>query len=82
MPVSGLGFDPTSTPVASIKKYNFSEKSLAIGMVDSYMTKVENKKKCISEMNQIVSKTKPKDVFVTTNFDLEYIPKEFAQKKY
>ena len=81
LPVSGLGFDPTSTPVASIKKHNFSEKSLAIGMVDSYMTKVENKKKCISEMNQIVSKTKPKDVFVTTNFDLEYIPKEFAQKK-
>ena len=50
-------------------------------MVDSYMTKVENKKKCISEMNQIVSKTKPKDVLVTTNFDLEYITKEFAQKK-
>ncbi len=81
LPVTGLGFDSTSTPISSIKKHNFSDKSLAIGMVNSYTTKVENKKKCISEMNQIISKTKPKEVFVTTNFDLEYIPKEFARKK-
>ena len=30
---------------------------------------------------QILSKTKPNDAFITTNFDLEYIPKEFAQPK-
>ncbi|KAG2478339.1 MAG: 5-methyltetrahydropteroyltriglutamate--homocysteine methyltransferase [Nitrosopumilales archaeon] len=81
LPVTGLGFDSTSTPISSIQKHNFADKSLAIGMVNSYTTKVENKKKCISEMNQIISKTKPKEAFVTTNFDLEYIPKEFARKK-
>ncbi|KAG0511545.1 MAG: 5-methyltetrahydropteroyltriglutamate--homocysteine methyltransferase [Nitrosopumilales archaeon] len=81
LPVSGLGFDTTSTPISSIKKHSFSGKALAVGLVNSYNTKIENKKKCISEMNQILSKTKPEEAFVTTNFDLEYIPKEFARKK-
>jgi len=81
LPVSGLGFDPITTPINAIKKHSFSGKSLAIGLVNSYTTQVENKKNCISEINQLVSKTRPKEVFVTTNFDLEYLPKEFARKK-
>jgi len=32
-------------------------------------------------MNQILSKTNPKEAFVTSNFDLEYVPKKFALKK-
>ncbi len=81
LPVSGLGFDTTTTPISSIKKHSFSGKSLAVGLVNSYNTKIENKTKCVAEMNQILSKTKPDDAFITTNFDLEYIPKEFAQQK-
>ena len=81
LPVSGLGFDTTSTSITSIKKHSFSGKSLALGIVDSYNTKIENKKKCITEINQILSKTKPKEAFVTPTFDLEYVPKEFARKK-
>jgi methionine synthase II (cobalamin-independent) len=81
LPVTGLGFDTTTTPISAIKKHSFSGKALAIGMVSSYTTKVENKNNCISEINQIVAKTRPKEAFVTTNFDLEYLPKEFARKK-
>lgn len=81
LPVSGLGFDTTSTPISSIKKHSFAGKALAVGLINSYNTKIENKTKCISEMNNIISKTKPDEAFVTTNFDLEYIPKEFACKK-
>ncbi len=81
LPVSGLGFDTTTTPISAIKKHSFSGKSLAIGLVNSYTTKIENKNKSISEINQIVSKTRPKEVFVSTNFDLEYIPKKFANEK-
>ena len=81
LPVSGLGFDTTTTPISSIKKHSFSGKSLAVGLINSYNTKIENKTKCVAEMNQILSKTKPSDAFITTNFDLEYIPKEFAQQK-
>lgn len=81
LPVSGLGFDTTTTPTSAIKKQSFSGKSLAIGLVNSYTTKVENKQKSVSEINQLVSKTRPNEAFVTTNFDLEYLPKEFARKK-
>jgi len=81
LPVSGLGFDTTTTPISAIKKHSFSGKLLAIGLVNSYTTKMENKNKSITEINQIVSKTKPKEVFVSTNFDLEYIPKKFANEK-
>ena len=81
MPISGLGFDTTTTPISSIKKHSFSDKSLSIGIVNSYNTKLENKNNCIKEINQTISKTKPNEAFVTTNFDLEYIPKEFARKK-
>jgi len=81
LPVSGLGFDTTTTPISSIKKHSFSGKSLAVGLINSYNTKIENKTKCVAEMNQILSKTKPNDAFITTNFDLEYIPKEFVRQK-
>lgn len=81
LPVSGLGFDITSTPISSIKKHSFSGKLLSVGMVNSYNTKLEDKAECILELNNIISKTKPDESFVTTNFDLQYLPKEFAVRK-
>ena len=81
LPVSGLGFDITSTPISSIKKHSFSGKLLSVGMVNSYNTKLEDKEECILELNNIISKTKPYESFVTTNFDLQYLPKEFAVRK-
>ncbi|MEX1996979.1 MAG: hypothetical protein WD884_06375 [Nitrosopumilaceae archaeon] len=81
LPVSGLGFDITSTPISSIKKHSFSGKLLAVGMINSYNTKLEDKAECILELNNIISKTKPEESFVTTNFDLQYLPKEFAVRK-
>jgi len=81
LPVSGLGFDTTSTPISSIKKHSFSGKLLAVGMVNSYNTKLEDREECILELNNIISKTKPDESFVTTNFDLQYLPKEFAVRK-
>jgi len=81
MPVSGLGIDTTTTPISSIKKHSFSGKTLAIGIVNSYNTKLEDKHELVTEINDIISKTKPNEAFVTTNFDLQYLPKEFAVRK-
>lgn len=81
LPVTGLGFDLTSTPISSIKKHSFSGKSLALGMINSYNTKLEDRQDCIKELNNILAKTKPDEAFVTTNFDLQYLPKEFAVRK-
>jgi methionine synthase II (cobalamin-independent) len=79
--VSGIGFDTMTTPLSSIKKHSFSGKSLAIGLINSYNTKLEDKNESISEINHIMSQTKPEETFVTTNFDLQYLPKDFAVKK-
>jgi len=81
LPVSGFGFDTTTTPLSSIRKHSFSGRLLAIGLINSYNTKLEDKKESISSINNIISQTKPEDVFVTTNCDLQYLPKDFATKK-
>jgi len=81
LPVSGLGFDITTTPVSSIEKHSFSNKSLTIGIINSFNTAIEKPQECIKQVDEINAKTKPKESYVSNNFDLEYVPKEFAMNK-
>jgi len=81
LPVSGLGFDITTTPVSSIEKHSFSNKSLTIGIINSFNTAIEKPQECIKQVDEINANTKPKESYVSNNFDLEYIPKEFAMNK-
>jgi len=81
LPVSGLGFDITTTPVSSIEKHSFSNKSLTIGIINSFNTAIEKPQECIKQVDEINAQTKPKESYVSNNFDLEYIPKEFAMNK-
>ena len=81
LPVSGLGFDITTTPASSIEKHSFSGKSLTIGIINSFNTAIEKPQECIKQIDEINAKTKPKESYVSNNFDLEYVPKEFAMNK-
>ena len=81
LPVSGLGFDITTTPASSIEKHSFSGKSLTIGIINSFNTAIEKPQECIKQVDEINAKTKPKESYVSNNFDLEYVPKEFAMNK-
>jgi len=81
LPVSGLGFDITTTPVSSIEKHSFSDKSLTIGIINSFNTAIEKPQECIKQVDEINANTKPKESYVSNNFDLEYVPKEFAMNK-
>jgi len=81
LPVSGLGFDITTTPVSSIEKHSFSNKSLTIGIINSFNTAIEKPQECIRQVDEINANTKPKESCVSNNFDLEYVPKEFAMNK-
>lgn len=81
LPVSGLGFDITTTPASSIEKYSFSDKILTVGIVNSFNTAIEKPQECIKQIDEINAKTKPKESYVSNNFDLEYVPKEFAMNK-
>ena len=81
LPVSGLGFDITTTPASSIEKHSFSDKILTIGIINSFNTAIEKPQECIKQIDEINAKTKPKESCVSNNFDLEYVPKEFAMNK-
>ena len=81
LPVSGLGFDVTTTPTSSIEKHSFSDKILTVGIINSFNTAIEKPQECIKQIDEINAKTKPKESYVSNNFDLEYIPKEFAMNK-
>jgi len=81
LPVSGLGFDITTTPVSSIEKHSFSDKLLTIGIINSFNTAIEKPQECIKQVDEINAQTKPKESYVSNNFDLEYVPKEFAMNK-
>ena len=81
LPVSGLGFDVTTTPVSSIEKHSFADKILGVGIINSFNTAIEKPQECIQQVDEINAKTKPKESYVSNNFDLEYVPKEFAMNK-
>jgi methionine synthase II (cobalamin-independent) len=81
LPVSGLGFDITTTSASSIEKYSFSDKILTIGIINSFNTAIEKPQECFKQIDEINAKTKPKESYVSNNFDLEYVPKEFAMNK-
>ena len=81
LPVSGLGFDITTTPVSSIEKHSFSDKILTVGVINSFNTAIEKPQECIKQVDEINAQTKPKESYVSNNFDLEYVPKEFAMNK-
>jgi len=81
LPVSGLGFDITTTPASSIEKHSFSDKILTVGIINSFNTAIEKPQECISQVDEINAKTNPKESYVSNNFDLEYVPKEFAMDK-
>jgi len=81
LPVSGLGFDITTTPASSIEKHSFSDKILTVGIINSFNTAIENPQECIKQVDGINAKTNPKESYVSNNFDLEYVPKEFAMNK-
>jgi len=81
LPVSGLGYDITTTPTRSIEKHRFSDKILTVGVINSFNTAKEKPQECINQVDEINTKTKPKESYVSNNFDLEYVPKEFAMNK-
>ena len=81
LPVSGLGFDITTTPASSIEKHSFSDKILTAGVINSFNTAIEKPQECIRQVDEINANTKPKESYVSNNFDLEYVPKEFAMNK-
>ena len=62
LPVSGLGFDITTTPASSIAKHSFSDKILTIGIINSFNTAIEKSEECIKQVDEINAETNPKEM--------------------
>lgn len=73
LPIDCIGIDCTETCQRDILKHNFSEKELALGLVNSRTPAMENVNKIIDKIQKIAITTSPKKIYLTPNTGLEYI---------
>jgi methionine synthase II (cobalamin-independent) len=56
-------------------------KGLACGCVDAGNTKMEKPSEIASFAEKVLETLEPKQLYITPNFDLEFIPYTFARQK-
>ena len=61
LPVSGVGFDITTTPTSSIEKHSFSDKILTVGIINSFNTAIEKPQECIKQVDKLTHKQSQKN---------------------
>jgi len=82
-PVDHLGIDLYETNFEKLKEHNF-EKGVALGLVDSRSSLVENEDELVAVAKEIIESIyhfKTEEVFVCPNCDLEFLPWEKAKEK-
>jgi len=78
-----LVYKPTATSMAKLKKHSF-DKGVALGLVDSRSSLVENEDELVTVAKEIVGsiyRSKICEVFICANCDLEFLPWEKAEEK-
>ena len=82
-PVDHLGIDLYETDFEKLKEYSF-EKGVALGLVDSRSSLVENQDELVTVAKEIIEsihRSKMSEVFICPNCDLEFLPWERAEEK-
>ena len=82
-PVEHLGIDLYETNFEKLKQYGF-EKGVALGLVDSRSSMIEKTDELVRAAKEIINAiypSKPRDIFICPNCDLEFLPWEYAEKK-
>jgi len=82
-PVDHLGIDLYETNFEKLKEYSF-EKGVALGLVDSRSSLVENEDELVTVAKEImgsIDSSKVCEVFICPNCDLEFLPWEKAEEK-
>ena len=77
--VDGIGVDFRATPLGEIEEVDF--KGLACGYVDAGNTRMETPREIATFAETVVETLEPKQLHVTPNYDLEFIPYTFAKQK-
>lgn len=82
-PVDHLGIDLYETSLRDLKAYSF-EKGIALGLVDSRSSLIENVDELVKvavEIIDVICHSKEENVFICPNCDLEFLPWERAREK-
>jgi 5-methyltetrahydropteroyltriglutamate--homocysteine methyltransferase len=82
-PVDHLGIDLYETDFRTLKEYSF-EKGVALGLVDSRSSLVENQDELVAiakELINFIYRSGKTEVFICPNCDLEFLPWERVQEK-
>jgi 5-methyltetrahydropteroyltriglutamate--homocysteine methyltransferase len=82
-PVDHLGIDLYETDTETLKEYSF-EKGVALGLVDSRSSLVENQDELVTIAKELINsiyRSGSMDVFICPTCDLEFLPWERAEEK-
>ena len=72
LPVDCIGIDATETRIRDIIKYKFSDKELAIGLVDGRVTALENPERLLDQFALLAYHCEPRALWLTPNTGTEY----------
>lgn len=78
--IDGLSVDLSTTDLSSIVGYKV-DNGLCFGAVDAMNTKMEDVKDSAKTISDALDKMGPKEAYISTTCDLEFLPYEFAVKK-
>lgn len=78
--IDGLNVDLSRTDLNSIVGYKV-DKDLCLGAVDAMNTKMEDLNDTAKTISNAFDKMEPKEAYISTTCDLEFLPYEFAVKK-
>lgn len=78
--IDGLNVDLSTTDLNSIAGYKV-DNGLCFGAVDAMNTKMEEVKDTAKNISNALDKMEPKEAYISTTCDLEFLPYEFAVKK-
>jgi len=78
--IDGLSIDVSSTDLNSLIGYKV-DNGLCLGAVDAMSTRMEDVKETAKIISNAFDKMDPKEAYISTTCDLEFLPYEFAVKK-
>jgi 5-methyltetrahydropteroyltriglutamate--homocysteine methyltransferase len=79
--VDGIGFDATSTRLASILGYDVKGKDIVIGILDAMNTRLEDAKSTAAALDFVIDRMNSEHILLTVSNSLEFLPYRFALKK-
>ncbi len=79
--VDGIGFDVTSTRLASILGYDTKGKDVVVGILDTMNTRLEDVKSTAAALDFVIDRMEAERILLTVSNSLEFLPYRFALKK-